>query len=166
MKYGIEPTLELTEEELKLAGYSPATVRTYHSATRRFLHHALKPSNKLTHDDVRQYMLDMTEAGYSSSSINQHHFAVRFLFQKVLKKKAWRMDLPLHKRPQNVPIILAREEVDRLIEAATDLGYQTIWMTLYSSGLRLSEAARLRVSDIDSKSMQILVRNGKGRTAR
>ncbi len=94
MKYGIEPTLERTEEELKLKGYSPATVRTYHSATRRFLFHALKPTNQLTLDDVRRYMLDMTEEGYSSSSINQHHFAIRFLFQKVLKKKAWRMEPP------------------------------------------------------------------------
>ena len=161
-KYGTEATLQRTEEELKLAGYSPATVRTYHSAIRRFLFHASKPSNRLTHEDVRRYMLDMTEAGYSSSSINQHHFAIRFLFQMVLKKKAWRMEQRLHKRPKRVPIVLAREEVDRLFEAATDFRYQTIWMTLYSTGLRLSEAARLRVTDIDSNAMQILVRNGKG----
>ncbi|MCP4200729.1 MAG: tyrosine-type recombinase/integrase [bacterium] len=166
MKYGIEPTLKRTEEELKLADYSPATVRTYHSATRRFLYHALKPSNQLTHDDVRRYILYMTEEGYSGSSINQHHFAIRFLFQKVLKKEGFRLEQPLHKRPKKVPVVLAREEVDLLFEAATDLGYQTIWMVLYSSGLRLSEAARLRVSDIDSKSMQLLVRNGKGRKDR
>ena len=166
MKYGVKATLKRTKEELKLAGYSRATVRTYHSAIRRFLLHASKPGNRLTHDDVRRYMLDMTEAGYSSSSINQHHFAIRFLFQKVFKKKAWRMELRLHKRPKKVPVVLAREEVDKLLEAATDLRYQTIWMTLYSSGLRLSEAARLRVTDIDSKAMQILVCNGKGRKER
>lgn len=165
-KFGIEATLELTEDELTLAGYAPTTVRTYHSAIRCFLKHASKPSHRLTHDDVRRYLLEMTKKGYSSSSINQHHFAIRFLFIHVLKKEGFRLEQPLHKRPKKVPIVLAREEVDRLIEAATDLGYQTIWMTLYSSGLRLSEAARLRVSDIDSKAMQILVRDGKGRKDR
>ena len=166
MKYGIESTLQRTKEELKLAGYSPRTVSTYHSAAGRFLRHAKKPSNRLTHEDVRRYMLHLTEAEYSSSTINQHHFAIRFLFSDVLKKKAWRMEQRLHKRPKRVPIVLAREEVDKLFEAATDLRYQTIWMTLYSSGLRLSEAARLRVSDIDSKAMRILVRDGKGRKDR
>ena len=166
MKYGIESTLERTEEELRLAGYSPATVKTYHAAARAFLRHASKTSNRLTHDDVRNYMLHLTEAKYSSSTINQHHFAIRFLFHGVLKKKAWRMEQRLHKRPKRVPIVLAREEVEKLFEAATDLRYQTIWMTLYSSGVRLSEAARLRVSDIDSKAMRLLVRNGKGQKDR
>ncbi len=166
MKYGIEPTLKRTKEELKLAGYSPRTVSTYHGAAGRFLRHVDKPSNRLTHNDVREYMLHLTEADYSSSTINQHHFAIRFLFREVLKKKAWRMEQRLRKRPKRVPIVLARDEVDRLFEAATDLRYQTIWMTLYSSGARLSEAARLRVSDIDSKAMRILVRNGKGQKDR
>ena len=162
MKYGIEATLERTKEELKLAGYSPRTVSTYYGAARRFLHHAGRSSNQLTHADVRRYMLHLTEAKYSSSTINQHHFAIRLLFRDVLKKEAWRMEMRLHKRPKRVPVVLAREEVDMLFEAATDFRYQTIWMTLYSSGLRLSEAARLRVTDIDSKAMRILVRDGKG----
>ena len=86
-KYGFEATLERTQEELTLAGYRPTTVRTYHSVARRFLKHAGKPSNRLTHDDVRRYMLELTESGRASSTINQHHFAIRFLFIHVLKKE-------------------------------------------------------------------------------
>jgi len=166
MKYGIEPTLERMKEELKLAGYSPKTVSSYHGAAGRFLRHVSKPSNRLTHEDIRAYMLHLAEAKYSSSTINQSHFAIRFLYRDVLKKKAWRMEQRLHKRPKRVPIVLAREEVEKLFQAATDLRYKSIWMTIYSSGLRLSEAARLRVSDIDSKAMRILVRNGKGQKDR
>ena len=166
MKHGIGAILERAKEELTLTDYSRATVRTYHSAIKRFLYHVGKPGNRLTHEDVRKYMLHMTEAEYSGSTINQHHFAIRFLFRDVLKKKAWRMELRLHKRPKRMPVVLAREEVDKLFEAATDLRYQTLWMTLYSTGLRLSEAARLRATDIDSKAMRILVRNGKGQKDR
>ena len=86
MKHSIESTLERMTEELKLAGYSPTTVKSYHGAAGRFLRHVDKPSNRLTHKDVREYMLHLTEAKYSSSTINQHHFAIRFLYRDVLKK--------------------------------------------------------------------------------
>lgn len=166
MKHGIESTLKLMKEELKLTGYSPRTVITYHDAARRFLRHVGKPSNRLAHKDVREYILSLIEAKYSSSTIKQAHFAIRFLFDAVLQKEPWRLDRPLGKRPKRVPIVLTREEVDKLFEAAADVRYQTIWMTLYASGLRLSEAARLRVTDIDSKAMRLLVRDGKGQKDR
>ncbi len=111
-------------------------------------------------------MLYLAEEKYSSSTINQHHFAIRFLYDRVLKKKAFRMEQKLHKRPERVPIVPAREEVHALFRATPDLQQRTIWMTLYSSGMRLSEALRLQVPDIDSKDMRILVRNGKGRKDR
>ncbi len=166
MKYGVDATLKRMTENLRLEGYSETTVKTYRGAAGRFLRYADKASNRLKHDDVRRYMLYLTKEKYSSSTINQHHFAIRFLFQNVLKKKAFRMEQRLHKRPKRVPIVLAREEVDALFRATSDLQLRTIWMTLYSSGLRLSEALRLKVTDIDSKDMRLLVRNGKGRKDR
>lgn len=166
MKHGVEATLQRMTEELKLAGYSATTVKTYRGGAGKFLRHVDKPSNRLTRNDVREYMLHLTEAKYSSSTINQHHFAIRFLYKDVLKKKAFRMEQRLHKRPKRVPIVLAREEIDALFRATSDLQLRTIWMTLYSTGLRLSEALRLQVTDIDSKDMRILVRNGKGRKDR
>ncbi len=166
MKYGVEATLERMTEELTLEGYAETTVKTYRSGAGKFLLHADKPSNRLTRNDARKYMLHLAKEKYSSSTINQHHFAIRFLFRKVLKKKAFRMEQRLHKRPKRVPIVLAREEIDAMLSATSDLQEKTIWMTLYSTGLRLSEALRLQVTDIDSKDMRLLVRNGKGRKDR
>ncbi len=166
MKHGVEGTLERMTEELMLHGYADTTVKSYRGAAGRYLRHVDKPSNRLTQNDVRQYMLYLTEEKYSSSTINQHHFAIRFLYRDVLKKKAFRMEQPLHKRPQRVPIVLAREEVVALFRATSDLQQLTIWKTLYSSGARLSEALRLQVGDIDSKDMRLLIRNGKGRKDR
>lgn len=162
MNHGIEATLKRMKEELTLVDYSPKTVSSYYGAARRFLRHVDKPSNLLTHDDIRSYLLFLNEAKYSSSTINQHHFAIRFLFRDVLKEEAFLMEQRLQKRTKRVPIVLARKEVEKLLEAATDIRYQTLWMTLYASGLRLSEAARLRLSDIDSEAMRLLVRDGKG----
>ncbi len=166
MKDGARSHLERMKEELKLSGRRPTTVTAYCGAAKRFLSYTLKPVDQLAHGDVRKYMLYLCDEGYAASTINQHHFAIRFFFRKVLKKKAWRMEQPLQKRPKRVPVVLARSEVEKLFEAATDVRYQTIWMVLYASGLRLSEAARLRVPDIDSKRMRILVCNGKGQKDR
>ena len=65
MKYGVEATLERMTEELKLAGYSETTVKSYRGAAGRFLRHVGKASNRLTQDDIRQYMLHLAEEKYS-----------------------------------------------------------------------------------------------------
>ncbi|MCP3998562.1 MAG: tyrosine-type recombinase/integrase [bacterium] len=166
MKYGIERTLERMDEELKLVGYSPKTVSSYRGAAGRFLRHTDKPSNRLTHEDVRRYLLYLADGNYASSTINQSHFAIRFLYRDVLNKKAWRLEHRLQKRPQRVPIDLSRVEVLKLFQVTDDVKLKTIWMTLYSTGLRLSEALKLKVSDIDSQDMRILVIEGKGKKDR
>lgn len=162
MTRSYERTLKLMDENLKLAGYSPRTVGSYLGAASRFLRHVGKPASRLGSQDVRRYFLYLAEEKKAaSSSINQAHFGVRFLFKEVLEKE-WIQKLRLHKRPQRLPIAMSREEIRKLLVTTTNLRYQTIWMTLYGSGLRLSEAARLTVSDIDSEQMHLLVRNGKG----
>ena len=70
--------------------------------------------------------------------------------------------VPFGKRPKKLPTVLGRQEVDRLIQCTANLKHRTFLMTLYSAGLRFSEAAALRIPDIDSKRMMIRVANGKG----
>jgi integrase/recombinase XerD len=61
-----------------------------------------------------------------------------------------------------LPVILSKEEVKRMIDAATTLLHRTLLMTLYSTGMRRAELARLKVKDIDSYRMVIHIRQGKG----
>lgn len=71
-------------------------------------------------------------------------------------------DLPFPKTPKKLPVVLSREEVTQLIEAAPNLLYRTILMILYGTGLRRAEVVRLKVGDIDSQRMVIRVQQGKG----
>ena len=158
-------TLKQTEEELKLAGYSPRTVSSCLGVASRFLRFVDRPAEKISRDDVRQYFVYLTKRGQAPSSINQAHFGVRFLIKEVLKKE-WRQPLRLHKRPERMPIVLSRNEVCTLLTATESVRYRTIWMAQYASGLRSSEVVQLRVSDIDSQAMRLLVRNGKGKKDR
>jgi site-specific recombinase XerD len=60
------------------------------------------------------------------------------------------------------PTVLGQEEVNRLIECVTLLKHRAVLLTLYSAGLRLSEATNLKAQHIDSERMQLKVVNGKG----
>jgi integrase/recombinase XerD len=62
-----------------------------------------------------------------------------------------------------LPVILSQEEVRQLFAAAENLKHRMILMVTYSAGLRVNETAHLKVTDIDSKRMQIRVRQGKGK---
>ena len=70
--------------------------------------------------------------------------------------------IPRHRRNRKFPNILTQEEIQNLFNACDNLRDKSILMTLYGAGLRLSEVACLKVSDIDSKKMQLFIRNGKG----
>jgi hypothetical protein len=68
--------------------------------------------------------------------------------------------------PQRLPVVLSRDEVARLIEAAPNLKSQTALFIAYATGLRVSEVVGLKVTDIDSKRMTLRVEQGKGRKDR
>jgi site-specific recombinase XerD len=74
--------------------------------------------------------------------------------------------VPFGKRPKTLPTVLSRQEVDQLLQCTANLKHRTFLMTLYAAGLRLSEAANLKISDIDSHRMQLRVACGKGRKER
>ena len=89
--------------------------------------------------------------------------ALRFLYKRTLKRRDLDFDdLPSLKKPKKLPVVLSPEEVTRLIEAAPNLLYRTLLLLLYATGMRRSEAAHLKLSDIDRSLMLIHLHQGKG----
>ena len=70
------------------------------------------------------------------------------------------------REPRKLPVVLSREEVARLIEAAGTPKYQAVLSVAYGAGLRASEVIALKVGDIDSTRMTLRVEQGKGRKDR
>ena len=93
--------------------------------------------------------------------------ALRFLY-KVSLKREWSFDdvIPAPKKPQRLPVVLSPEEVLQFLGAVGSAKHRTILTTCYAAGLRISEAVRLRPTDIDSKRMVIRVEQGKGQKDR
>ena len=74
--------------------------------------------------------------------------------------------IPFGKRAKQLPTVLSAEEVDSLLQCTPNLKHRTFLMTLYAAGLRLSEAANLKMTDIDSQRMQLNIQTGKGHKQR
>ena len=70
------------------------------------------------------------------------------------------------KKEKKLPVVLSKSEVKSILNAATNLKHKTILTTVYSAGLRISEVRNLTITDIDSKNMQIRVRQAKGKKDR
>ena len=103
-----------------------------------------------------------TEVKVSASTQNQALAALLFLYQQVLGRElAWLGNLVHAKRPRHVPVVLGRQEVRDLL-ARLDGSPWLVCALLYGAGLRLLEALRLRVKDLDLDRCEITVRRGKG----
>jgi site-specific recombinase XerD len=82
-------------------------------------------------------------------------------------RRPWDVEkIPCMKKPERLPVILDKGEVKRLFAATANLKHRTMLMLAYSAGLRVSEAAHLKIADIDTTRMTVLVRQGKGKKDR
>jgi site-specific recombinase XerD len=92
--------------------------------------------------------------------------AMRFLYRVTLKR-GWAIpEIPYPKKERKLPVVLTRAEVIEFLGSVGNLKHRSLLTTAYASGLRVSEATHLKVTDIDSARMVIHVRQGKGRKDR
>ena len=157
--------LDQVREVMRLRHYSFRTERSYCDWIRRFVkfHHMqsradLDPAEL----KIEAFLSDLAIGGrVAVSTQNQAFNGLLFLYQQVLHQKLGNIEAIRSTRPRRVPIVLTPEEVRRVIEALEGAP-QLLVKLLYGSGLRLLEALRLRVQDVDFAMKQITVRDGKG----
>ena len=153
------------DEAMVLRGFSLRTRESYLACVRALAKHYGQPPDVLDGQGIQDYLLHLiTERKLAYASVNQASCAFRFLFGTVLRKPEMRLDIPMAKVPKRMPQILSREQVTRLIEAATTLRGRTLLTITYAAGLRVSELCALQLADIESAPdrMCLKVRQGKG----
>jgi len=150
-------------EELQRRNYSEITTRNYLRAVSDFARHFGKSPDKLGPNDLRTYQAYLLqECKLTPGTVINRVAALRFFFVKTLKRHQFREFLPYPRDRRRLPTVLSREEVARLINAAGTLFRRMLLMTLYATGMRRSELACLKISDIDSQRMILRVVEGKG----
>jgi hypothetical protein len=140
--------------ELQRRNYSPSTIRTYLGAVQQFAEHFHCSPEHLGPEHLRRYQVFLLqEKKLEPSTVEIRISALRFLYKRTLRRRDLAYDeLLFPKVPQKLPIVLSQEEVLRLIETAPNRLYLVL---LYATGVRRTEAARIKVEDIDSKRMVI-----------
>jgi len=149
--------------EMELRGYSPKTIKNYilHVSTFSKFHN--KSPELLGEEEIREFLHHcITVRKLSEGTVNYYNACIKFFYAKVLHRKLDLEQLPRAKERRRLPAILSPEEMNDIFNATHNIKYKAIFMTIYSAGLRISEVCNLKVSDIDSKNMQIFIREGKG----
>lgn len=154
-------------EELRLRGYSSKTIKVYVEQVKRLVRFTGKPPEEMDGKAINDYLSYLVnERKVSSSYINQAVSSIKFLFRRVLKRPVLVGEVPRPKKATKLPTVLGEEEVKRIFREVRNRKHLALLVLAYSAGLRVGEAVRLKVSDIDSERMMIHVRGGKGRKDR
>lgn len=156
--------LDQVRRRIRLKHYSIRTEKTYLAWIRRFiLFHGKRHPREMGKKEVEAFLTHLAvERRVAASTQNQALNAVLFLYKEVLNiELPWMDDVVRVKRPARIPEVLSAAEVARLL-AQMDGVYRLMASLLYGSGLRLMEAMRLRVKDVDFEYRQIIVRDAKG----
>jgi integrase/recombinase XerD len=153
-------------DDLRVRNFSPKTVHAYVAGVVRFARHFGRSPAELGAEEVRSFQLHLLERRATWSLYNQTVCALRFLYGVTLNRSEVVHAIPYGKRPKTLPSVLSPEEVVRLIEAARPGRERLMVQTAYACGLRINELLHLRVADIDSARMVVVVRQGKGRKDR
>ncbi len=150
-------------EDMQLRNYSTGTQRSYIHYVEDFANHYHLNPSRLGLDEIRNYQLYLIEERkLSPQSVNCFVSAVKFLYTVTLEMPWGDEHFPRLKVPEKLPVVLAASEVMQFFGCIGILKHRAVLMLCYGSGLRISEAVSLKVSDIDSKRMLVAVRQGKG----
>lgn len=154
-------------KEMQLRNFSPRTIRSYIEAMAALSRHYGKSPEKISEEEIKDYLLYMTqEKKLSWSTCNVAICAFRFFYNHILGNGELVVTIPARRRVKRLPEVLSHQEVERLFSVLHNPKHRVFLMTVYATGLRVSEAANLKVRDIDSERMMIRVNQGKGRKDR
>lgn len=154
-------------QAMTIRGFSRRTHESYVHAMLGLAKHYRRSPDELSVEEVQSYVAHlMTERQRSFSTCNVVVSAYRFLIGVVLQRSNVALEVPYSKQPQRVPEILSREEVALLVESPPNPKHRLLLATIYACGLRVSEALRLKVADVDRGRMTVRIEQGKGRKDR
>lgn len=170
-RQGSEPAPRLLDQvraACRVRHYSLRTERAYVGWIRRFiLANGKRHPRDMGGAEVTAFLTGLATRGrVAASTQNQALSALLFLYRVVLEVELpWLDDVIRAKRPRRVPVVLSRDEAQRMLGALEGVHWLMACL-LYGSGMRLMECLRLRVKDVDFARNEITVREGKGRKDR
>ena len=163
----MDQAIEMLRNTIRFRHYSLKTEKTYVGWCKRFFlfckHHPVGTSE----EKIKAFLSALvTERNVSASTQRQALNAIVFFYKKCLHQELGEFaDFAHAKRGRRLPVVLSRDEVEKLLGHITGINW-VIASLLYGAGLRLSEALKLRVKDVDFDRSTLMIREGKGKKDR
>lgn len=157
--------LDRMRNHLRTRHYSIRTEQAYLDWARRFiLYHNKRHPQEMGAPEVEAFLTHLAvDRQVSASTQNQAKAAILYLYKQVLAiNLPWLDEVVQAKRPQRLPVVLTPSEVRALLMHMDNAAMGLIARLLYGTGMRLMEALRLRVKDVEFTRREIIIREGKG----
>ncbi|MCX6036153.1 MAG: site-specific integrase [Chloroflexi bacterium] len=150
-------------QDMELRALKENTKRAYLDAVKDLARHYGRSPDLLSEEELRRYFVNLTRTRRrSKSTLRVRLFGIKFLFKHTLRRPLPVFDLIRLPRDRKLPVVLSRQEVRQLLACIRRPEARMVALVMYSCGLRVTVASRLRDADIDSRRMMVCVRNGKG----
>jgi integrase/recombinase XerD len=162
----ISPLRQRVIDDMAIRRLGPKTRHEYIRHVKSFADFLGRSPAKATTEDVHQYQLRLASIGATVSTVNANASALRFFFKITLKRNDLAEEVVSVREPRRLPVVLSPEEVGRLLALTTNVKHKAALSLTYATGLRSSEVASLKVTDIDRDRMVIRVEQGKGKKDR
>jgi len=148
--------------DLSIRNYSKRTIRSYVSALKGLSGFYNKCPSEISNQEIRNYLNHLTKLGRSWTTVNIVLSACNLLYRDTLGQDEKIQSLKRPKLIKKIPVVFSEVEIEHLLKQVKNVKHRAIMMTIYSAGLRCGELSNLKIKDIDSTRLRIIVRNAKG----
>jgi len=159
----MQKELETMLARLKLRNYSPKTIAVYRRCIRAFIELPGLTGTAGDREALEKYLLGKQDEGWAPQTINVNLHAIKHFYQEMFNLH---INMKLSKRTLKLPVVLAREEIETILQQITNAKHRMLITLSYGAGLRVSEAVNMKAGDVDFARGVITVRQGKGRKDR
>ena len=155
---------------LQMRNYAPSTIKSYLNVLGQywtFCEQQPVSNPQFTKDKaLLLWFKHLTQKHGAGTVYNQNYSSLKLFYLHILKRDWDSHGILRPRRVRHLPEVMSNDDVDRLIAQAHCLKHKAIFLTLYATGLRISELANLKIEDINAQTMTLRVRSGKGRKDR
>lgn len=161
----MQDQLEKTLRELKILNYSQKTIKSYLFGLKKYFVYKKSDFEKCDIENIKNFLSFCESKKISAQTRNLFLNAIKFYYRSVINDGK-RLEIRSAKKNKSLPVILSRNEIDKILKATLNAKHRLLLALSYASGLRVSEVINLKIQDIDFTELIIHIKQAKGKKDR